>query len=110
MSESLSTETAYGLECEFQCLFSTNLLARLYIINYVVYIAYLLELLEEADVVLVEETHICYLILEKSYSLKSDTECESCIYWCIWIVLVVDSAHFEYIWMYHTASKNLDPS
>ena len=60
--------------------------------------------LEETYVVLAEEAKVLYLILEVCDALDTHTECVARVY------LTVDAAKLENVGVYHTATKNLDPT
>lgn len=63
-----------------------------------------LELLEEAYVILGEETQVTYSVLEVGDTLDTHAECIAAV------LLAVDTAVLQYIRVDHTTAKDLDPS
>ena len=63
-----------------------------------------LEQLEEPNIVLAEETQVFYLVFEVCDALDTHTECVTRILFAVY------AAKFEHIGVYHTATKNLNPT
>ena len=63
-----------------------------------------LELLEEAYVILGEETQVAYSIFEVGDTLYTHSECIAAV------LLAVDTAVLQYVGVDHTTAKDLDPS
>ena len=63
-----------------------------------------LELLEEAYVILGEETQVAYSIFEVGDTLYTHSECIAAV------LLAVDTAVFQYGGVDHTTAKDLNPS
>ena len=70
----------------------------------IVYLVCALKEFEETDVVLAEKTKVLDLIFEVCDALDTHTECVARVY------LTVDAAKLENVGVYHTATKDLDPT
>ena len=64
----------------------------------------ILELFQETDIVFIQQTHVVNFIFKQSNTLQSHSKCESRI------LIRVNTAHLQYMGVYHTASQNLYPA